>query len=179
LSSGRSVIDQQRPITKRTRQRRKRAGSSGLGDRIRKFRVRLGMSQVALAQRVGRSEGWLVQVENERALTLHPEVVVARPDGRRAPASGPRRHGWTSPPHAPHRRHLAYLRSGRQDCKPPGSGSSPEVPPPFPSPPHRLLRLPRVQIGRRTGLVGRGGFEPPISWSQTRRFAGLSHRPPI
>jgi hypothetical protein len=27
-------------------------------------------------------------------------------------------------------------------------------------------------------MVGRGGFEPPISWSQTRRFAGLSHRPP-
>jgi hypothetical protein len=27
-------------------------------------------------------------------------------------------------------------------------------------------------------LVGRGGFEPPISWSQTRRSAGLSHRPP-
>src|SRR5215831_20150856 len=30
----------------------------------------------------------------------------------------------------------------------------------------------------RKGLVGRGGFEPPISWSQTRRFSGLSHRPP-
>jgi transcriptional regulator with XRE-family HTH domain len=45
----------------------KRAGSSELGDRVRKFRVRLGMSQVTLAQRVRRSEGWLVQVENGRA----------------------------------------------------------------------------------------------------------------
>jgi transcriptional regulator with XRE-family HTH domain len=45
----------------------KRAGSSALGDRIRKFRVRLGLSQVALAQQIGRSEGWLVQVENGRA----------------------------------------------------------------------------------------------------------------
>jgi hypothetical protein len=26
-------------------------------------------------------------------------------------------------------------------------------------------------------VVGRAGFEPAISWSQTRRFTGLSHRP--
>jgi transcriptional regulator with XRE-family HTH domain len=44
----------------------KRSGSAALGDRIRKFRVRLGVSQVALAQQIGRSEGWLVQVENGR-----------------------------------------------------------------------------------------------------------------
>src|SRR5262249_59087813 len=32
--------------------------------------------------------------------------------------------------------------------------------------------------GGEGGWGGRGGFEPPISWSQTRRFSGLSHRPP-
>ncbi len=26
-------------------------------------------------------------------------------------------------------------------------------------------------------LVGRGRFELPVSWSQTRRFTELSHRP--
>src|SRR5690348_15649847 len=67
LPPGRNVTDQQRPTTKRTRQRLKRAGSAALGDRIRRFRVRLGVSQVALAQQIGRSEGWLVQVENGRA----------------------------------------------------------------------------------------------------------------
>lgn len=61
------MTDQQRPTTKRTRNRLKRTGSSALGDRIRKFRVKLGVSQVALAQQLGRSEGWLIQVENGRA----------------------------------------------------------------------------------------------------------------
>jgi transcriptional regulator with XRE-family HTH domain len=53
----------------------KRAGSTALGDRIRKFRVKLSMSQVALAQRVGRSEGWLVQVENGRADPGHGDLL--------------------------------------------------------------------------------------------------------
>lgn len=45
--------------------------------------------------------------------------------------------------------------------------------------PRRKVRIARSDSSAATtGLVGRGGFEPPISWSQTRRFSGLSHRPP-
>lgn len=72
---GRRVTDQQRPNTKRTRNRRKRAGDRALGDRIRRFRVKIGMSQRAAAQWIDRSEGWLIQVEMGRADPGYGDLV--------------------------------------------------------------------------------------------------------
>src|SRR5437764_13306344 len=35
----------------------------------------------------------------------------------------------------------------------------------------------RADSGLRVRMVGASGFEPPISWSRTRRFTGLSYAP--
>lgn len=61
------MSDKQQHSVKRTRKRRQRAGDIPLGDRIRKFRLQLGLNQEQLAQLIERSEGWMVDVENGRA----------------------------------------------------------------------------------------------------------------
>jgi transcriptional regulator with XRE-family HTH domain len=53
---------------------RERVGRE-LGLRIRKFRNQLGLSQEALAHRVGRSEGWMLQVENGRTDPVYSDLV--------------------------------------------------------------------------------------------------------
>jgi transcriptional regulator with XRE-family HTH domain len=52
---------------KQSQQARRSRGSRSLGDRIRKFRTKLCLSQEAVAHLIERSEGWLLQVENGRA----------------------------------------------------------------------------------------------------------------
>lgn len=50
-------------------------GNRELGLRIRRRRNQLGLSQEALAHRVGRSEGWLLQVENGRTDPAYSDLV--------------------------------------------------------------------------------------------------------
>src|SRR6266568_8395870 len=69
------MSDKQRPKVKRTRNRRQRTGDVPLGDRIRKFRMQLGLSQEQLAQRIDRSEGWMVDVENGRADPSYSDLI--------------------------------------------------------------------------------------------------------
>jgi transcriptional regulator with XRE-family HTH domain len=49
--------------------------SRSLGDRVRKYRNRLGLSQEALAHRIGRSEGWMLLVENGRADPAYSDLL--------------------------------------------------------------------------------------------------------
>jgi transcriptional regulator with XRE-family HTH domain len=73
------VSDQERPSNKQTRQRRRSTGDRLLGDRIRKFRTRLNLSQESAAHQIGRSEGWLLQVENGRADPGYTDLLVLAP----------------------------------------------------------------------------------------------------
>jgi len=59
----------------RSRQTRPGRGSRQLGDRIRKNRIRLGLSQKHLAHRIGRSEGYLLQVENGRTDPSYTDLM--------------------------------------------------------------------------------------------------------
>ena len=79
LRWGRRVSDWQPSSNKRTRQRRRSTGDQLLGDRIRRFRTRLNLSQEAAAQRIGRSEGWLLQVENGRADPGYSDLLLLAP----------------------------------------------------------------------------------------------------
>ncbi len=69
------MTEEDQPSTKRTRRRRRGEGSSELGLRIRKARTRRGLSQESLAHRIGRSPGWMLQVENGSADPLHSDLV--------------------------------------------------------------------------------------------------------
>lgn len=71
--------DEQQGTNKRRRQRRRSSGDRALGDRIRKYRTRLNLSQEVAAHRVGRSEGWLLQVENGRADPGYTDLVRLAP----------------------------------------------------------------------------------------------------
>ena len=51
------------------------AGSSTLGDRIRKYRTKAGLSQVVTAERIGRSEGWLIKVETSRSDPAYSDLA--------------------------------------------------------------------------------------------------------
>jgi transcriptional regulator with XRE-family HTH domain len=50
-------------------------GDRALGLRIRKYRNQLGLSQEALAHRIGRSEGWMLLVENGRTDLAYSDLV--------------------------------------------------------------------------------------------------------
>lgn len=49
---------------KRSRKRRRSTGDRALGLRVRKARLKAGLSQVQAAHQVERSDRWLLQVEN-------------------------------------------------------------------------------------------------------------------
>src|SRR5215472_2058785 len=72
---GHEVTEEDQPKTRRTRRRRRSEGSPELGLRIRKARTRRGLSQETLAHRIGRSPGWMLQVENGAADPLHSDLV--------------------------------------------------------------------------------------------------------
>ncbi len=57
------------------RKRRRNGGSRVLGDRIRRFRNRLKLSQEHVAHRIGRSEQWLLLVENGRADPTYSDLL--------------------------------------------------------------------------------------------------------
>jgi transcriptional regulator with XRE-family HTH domain len=59
----------------RTRKRRQAEGSPVLGLRIRKMRIKRGLSQEATAHRVGRSPGWLLMVEKGQADPGYSDLV--------------------------------------------------------------------------------------------------------
>src|SRR5215472_14173326 len=69
------MSEKERSSIKRTRKRRQRTGDVPLGDRVRKFRTQLGLSQEQLAQRIERSEGWLIDVENGRADPSYSDLL--------------------------------------------------------------------------------------------------------
>src|SRR5437660_717116 len=73
--AGDEVTEREHQGTKRTRRRRRGEGSAELGLRIRKARMRRDLSQEALAHLVGRSPGWMLQVENGSADPLHSDLV--------------------------------------------------------------------------------------------------------
>lgn len=74
-----SVVDDERLNSKQMRQRRRTTGDRALGDRIRKLRTRLNLSQEVTAHRIGRSEGWLLQAENGRADPGYTDLLRLAP----------------------------------------------------------------------------------------------------
>jgi transcriptional regulator with XRE-family HTH domain len=73
------VGNDQRPGGRRTRQRRRTSGDRQLGDRIRRARIRLNLSQEVAAHQIGRSAGWLLQVENGRADPGYSDLLLLAP----------------------------------------------------------------------------------------------------
>jgi DNA-binding transcriptional regulator YiaG/tetratricopeptide (TPR) repeat protein len=73
------MTDEERPSEKRTRKRRRATGDRTLGDRIRKFRTQLNLSQAHAAHQIGRTAGWLLQVENGRADPGYSDLLLLAP----------------------------------------------------------------------------------------------------
>ncbi|HEY4028093.1 MAG TPA: helix-turn-helix transcriptional regulator [Candidatus Dormibacteraeota bacterium] len=86
-----------------------------LGEQVRTYRLRRGLTQARLAHLIGRSERWLIDVERggvdprlSDALALarvlcvlvddlvHPSTTTAAPTGR-PPPRPPEQRGWRSP----------------------------------------------------------------------------------
>ena len=73
------MTDEERPTEKRTRKRRQATGDRSLGDRIRRFRTQVGVSQASAAHQIGRTAGWLLQVENGRADPGYSDLLLLAP----------------------------------------------------------------------------------------------------
>lgn len=73
------VTDQERTNGKRTRTRRRTTGDSALGLRVRKARLRAGLSQECAAHQVERSDRWLLQVENGQTDPTYGDLVRLAP----------------------------------------------------------------------------------------------------
>ncbi len=73
------MSDEDRARKKSTRQRRRSTGDPTLGDRIRKFRTQLNLSQASAAHQIGRTAGWLLQVENGRADPGYADLLLLAP----------------------------------------------------------------------------------------------------
>jgi transcriptional regulator with XRE-family HTH domain len=73
------MTDEERASEKRTRKRRRATGDRTLGDRIRKFRTQLNLSQAHTAHQIGRTAGWLLQVENGRADPGYSDLLLLAP----------------------------------------------------------------------------------------------------
>lgn len=73
------MTNEERSHEKRTRKRRRATGDRSLGDRIRRFRTEVGISQASAAHQIGRTAGWLLQVENGRADPGYSDLLLLAP----------------------------------------------------------------------------------------------------
>jgi transcriptional regulator with XRE-family HTH domain len=73
------VNEQDRPARKRTRRRKRSTGDPALGLRVRKARIKAGLSQEQAAHQIERSDRWLLSVENGDADPGYGDLVQLAP----------------------------------------------------------------------------------------------------